>query len=63
MRRWSPHLNLYAVDPDGTEVLMTRDHVVALADGGLDEMGNLQTMCTPCNEAKDSEKQRRGRTA
>jgi 5-methylcytosine-specific restriction endonuclease McrA len=48
----NPHLNLYAVREDGTEVLMTRDHVVPRSRGGPDRMENLQTMCQPCNVAK-----------
>ena len=46
-----PYLNLYTAD----NVLMTRDHVVAIADGGQDNIANSQTMCSPCNCAKDSE--------
>jgi len=46
------HLNLYAVDDEGFEVLMTRDHIVARANGGPDTLENQQTMCTICNVAK-----------
>jgi 5-methylcytosine-specific restriction endonuclease McrA len=46
----TPHLNLYTAD----NILMTRDHIVATADGGLDTIENSQTMCFPCNFAKDS---------
>jgi 5-methylcytosine-specific restriction endonuclease McrA len=46
------HLNLYAVAPDGSEVLMTKDHIVPQAKGGLGSFDNLQPMCAPCNEAK-----------
>jgi hypothetical protein len=46
-----PYLNLYTAD----NILMTRDHVVAIADGGKDTIDNSQTMCSPCNCAKDSE--------
>ncbi len=28
------------------------DHVVPLIDGGGHELGNLQTLCTPCHKAK-----------
>lgn len=52
------HLNLYAIDSSNNEVLMTRDHIVALADGGEDTMENSQTMCAPCNERKGSLKHR-----
>lgn len=29
------------------------DHIVAFADGGLNEPANLQTMCQPCNTTKE----------
>lgn len=48
------HLNLYAADEDGAEVLMTHDHVVAKASGGTNTDDNTQTMCGPCNWAKGS---------
>lgn len=50
--RETPHLNLYAVNDDNELVLMTRDHIIPRAKGGLDEMNNLQTMCQPCNQIK-----------
>jgi 5-methylcytosine-specific restriction endonuclease McrA len=31
------------------------DHIVALADGGLNVPGNLQTLCNPCNVRKERE--------
>lgn len=43
------HVNLYAVREDGTEVLMTQDHITALSLGGPNTLENLQTMCSPCN--------------
>jgi len=46
----APHLNLYTA----SHVLMTIDHIRALADGGGKEMDNLQTMCSPCNRKKGS---------
>jgi len=46
------HLNLYAVDSDGTEVLMTRDHIVPQSKGGPDHPDNCQTMCWYCNQRK-----------
>jgi len=46
------HLNLYCVEPDGTEVLMTKDHIVPKAKGGPDTLENMQCMCKICNEAK-----------
>ena len=46
------HLNLYAVNEHGHEVLMTKDHIQPKAKGGSDHIDNLQTMCTKCNGKK-----------
>lgn len=46
------HLNLYALDELGREVLMTKDHIIPKSKGGTDEQENLQTMCTRCNGNK-----------
>ena len=46
------HFNLYGVDKDGNEVLMTKDHVVPKSKGGCDAIDNMQTMCKVCNELK-----------
>lgn len=42
------HFNLYA--EDGT--LMTKDHIIPKSAGGLDNVGNMQTMCQYCNLEK-----------
>jgi len=46
------HLNLYAVDYEGDEVLMTHDHHVPRGSGGKDALGNTDTACTTCNSYK-----------
>jgi 5-methylcytosine-specific restriction endonuclease McrA len=46
------HLNLYAIDENGKEVLMTKDHIVPKSLGGKDELENYQPMCCTCNEKK-----------
>lgn len=46
------HLNLYAVDDNGDEILMTKDHIMPRSKGGIDDISNYQTMCKLCNEAK-----------
>lgn len=46
------HLNLYAIDKDGNEVLMTKDHINPKSNGGQDILDNMQTMCKTCNERK-----------
>lgn len=43
------HLNLYALDEMGREVLMTKDHIIPKSKGGPDVLENMQTMCTYCN--------------
>lgn len=48
----SYHLNLYAIDKDGNEVLMTKDHIIPKSKGGQDHIDNYQTMCEVCNMAK-----------
>ncbi len=47
-----PHFNLYAIDSDGNEVLMTKDHVIPLSKGGKNNLSNFKTMCCHCNEKK-----------
>ena len=46
------HLNLYAIDEIGDEVLMTSDHIMPLAKNGDNDINNMQTMCKVCNEKK-----------
>lgn len=48
----NPHLNLYAIDDDGNEVLMTKDHIKPKSKGGSNSIKNLQTMCVRCNQKK-----------
>lgn len=50
-----PHLNLYAIDENGKDILMTKDHIHPKSKGGLNHIDNYQTMCTICN-AKKSDK-------
>ena len=46
------HFNLYAIDKEGSEVLMTKDHIIPKSKGGKDFLNNFQTMCEPCNANK-----------
>jgi 5-methylcytosine-specific restriction endonuclease McrA len=49
------HFNLYAVNSDGVEVLMTKDHIVPISRGGKNGLYNLQMMCLHCNNSKGNE--------
>lgn len=51
-RRGRAHFNLYGIRPSGRVVMLTKDHIVAKANGGGNGLGNLQTMCQPCNQEK-----------
>jgi hypothetical protein len=46
------HLNLYGINDEGKEVLMTKDHIWPVSHGGEDRLINYQTMCTHCNKNK-----------
>jgi len=49
----APHFNLYA-EENGDNILMTKDHIVAKANGGENDHSNYQTMCSICNNLKGS---------
>lgn len=49
------HMNLYAVDENGEEVLMTKDHIVPRSKGGKNHISNYQTLCVKCNKEKGNE--------
>lgn len=48
------HFNLYAVNENGEEVMMTKDHIVAKSRGGKDSFKNYISACKSCNEEKRS---------
>ena len=48
------HLNLYAIDENEKEILMTKDHIITKSKGGANDISNYQTMCKKCNEAKEN---------
>ena len=47
----SYHFNLYGIR-SGREVMLTKDHIHPKSHGGLNDVGNLQTMCESCNTRK-----------
>jgi len=49
------HINLYGLDAEGNEVLMTKDHILPKSKGGPDTLENMQTMCSPCNFFKSND--------
>jgi hypothetical protein len=46
------HFNLYGEDQDGTEVLITKDHIIPKSRGGKNVLSNYQVMCVNCNTEK-----------
>ncbi len=46
------HFNLYGVDNHGQEIMITVDHIIPRAKGGLDTIDNKQPMCFICNNKK-----------
>lgn len=45
-------LSLYALDSNGEEILMNKDHIVPRSFGGSNVINNLQPMCAKCNIEK-----------
>ena len=50
--RLGNHLNVYGIDKEGKEVLLTKDHIYPKSKGGLDNIKNYQVLCEKCNENK-----------
>jgi hypothetical protein len=46
------HMNLYAIDSGGNEILMTKDHIIPKSLGGKNNLSNYRTMCVRCNLEK-----------
>ena len=53
--RLGNHLNVYGIDKEGKEVLLTKDHIYPKSKGGLDNIKNYQVLCEKCNENKADE--------
>lgn len=48
------YINLYSVSKKGRLTLMTADHILPDSLGGRYSPQNFQTMCSPCNQAKQN---------
>jgi 5-methylcytosine-specific restriction endonuclease McrA len=48
----SYHFNLYGKRNDGTEVMLTKDHIIPKSKGGKDDLNNYNTLCYDCNQEK-----------
>jgi len=46
------HFNLYAIDENGEEVMITKDHIWPKSKGGSNTMKNYQVLCYTCNQKK-----------
>jgi hypothetical protein len=46
------NMHLYAIDEDGKEILMTKDHTKPKSLSGLNDITNYKTMCLNCNHKK-----------
>jgi hypothetical protein len=46
------HFNLYGIDADGDEVLLTKNHIFPKLIEGTNTIDNYQTMCYVCNCSK-----------
>jgi 5-methylcytosine-specific restriction endonuclease McrA len=51
------HFNLYAINKDGDEILMTKDHITPRSKGGKDHLSNYQPMCATCNSQKGNKEE------
>jgi hypothetical protein len=47
-----PHFNLYGVDKNGHEVMLTKDHIIPKSKGGKNILTNYQPLCIHCNQHK-----------
>lgn len=57
--RW--RLNLYGVNENDEEVLMTKDHIIPRSRGGKNVLQNFQPMCYICNHKKKNYMMKEGK--
>lgn len=46
------HFNVYGIDKEENEILLTKDHIYPKSKGGLDNIKNYQVLCENCNHNK-----------
>ena len=46
------HFNLYGIDKNGYEVMITKDHIIPRSKGGKNTLANYQPLCINCNQRK-----------
>lgn len=46
------HLNLYAIDENNYEIMITSDHIIPKSKGGSEQIENRQPLCMKCNLKK-----------
>lgn len=46
------HFNLYGIDRNGCEIMITKDHIIPKSKGGKNTLTNYQPLCTRCNQYK-----------
>lgn len=48
------HFNLYGINDEGKERMLTKDHVFPKSAGGSDSISNYQVLCERCNSKKSN---------
>ena len=46
------HFNLYGIDKNGYEIMITKDHIIPRSKGGKNVLSNYQPLCINCNQHK-----------
>ena len=49
------HFNLYGINAEGKEIMLTKDHIIPKSKGGMNVLNNYQCLCEHCNSNKGSQ--------